>query len=340
MSGTIRIILPGLFDLPLAELGNAFITGQLPWLNRLLRFADPVPNRAHSIDAMLKQALLARPSTPELDSSLPLAQACNPDPACSDDHLLLFEAVHLRPDLHSAVLLPIEKNAENLTDIDNIINDLREIFKADCDITVVTSGLFLMRLHAFSAPVHYPHILSVLGKSANPYIEQSRAILPWYRLLNEMQMYLHQHAINETRLRAGKLALNSLWFWGGGAGLASLESERGWFADDWLLNRFAAHLGLQPRGLDELTAESLASNPLVIDLRLLEVLKAIRVDALDELLYAIDLHLLEPLMRAAAARGDSLWLSCGFDFDFELKPGAGLKFWRRRRTLGDFGNDA
>lgn len=38
----------------------------------------------------------------------------------------------------------------------------------------------------------------------------------WAVRLNELQMLLHQHPVNEARDAAGKLPVNSLWLWGGG----------------------------------------------------------------------------------------------------------------------------
>lgn len=37
-----------------------------------------------------------------------------------------------------------------------------------------------------------------------------------HRLLGELQMALHDHAVNRSRENAGGRAVNSLWFWGGG----------------------------------------------------------------------------------------------------------------------------
>jgi hypothetical protein len=32
-------------------------------------------------------------------------------------------------------------------------------------------------------------------------------------------------------------------------------------------------------------------------------------------------------------------LRAGYEFDFELKPSAGMKFWRRHKTLSSWTND-
>ena len=329
MSWKIQLILPGLFDLPLSELAPGLIADNLPALNRILRLASPRPNPAFSIDAILRRALALDESTP----GLPLAQACAPPTQPKSSRLLLFQAVHLRPDLHSAIIAPIQHDREDLNDISIIISDLKDLFKVDCNIVEVDRGLFLMDLKAFDAPLHYPHILSVLGKIANPYIEQSRQHLGWYKLLNEMQMFLHQHEVNQGRGRRGLLPINSLWFWGGGERPAKIDNSLAWYCDDWLLNRFAESLGLAFEPLDNLVNLHPSGNAAVIDLRLLELLKTGTTTELDQLLLDIDDRLLQPLLRSVERDRKNLRLRAGYEFDLELAPGAKLKFWRRPRTL-------
>lgn len=333
MAGKIQLVLPGLLDLPLSELAPGLIADELPALNRMLRLASFRPNPAFSIDAILRQVLALEAPAEGSALGLPLAQACAPQPQPQGSRLLLFQAVHLRPDLYSAIIVPIAHSHENLNDIDIIINDLKELFKVDCDITAIDTGLFLMDLKAFDAPLHYPHILSVLGKIANPYIEQSRQHLGWYKLLNEMQMFLHQHEVNQEREHRGLLPINSLWFWGGGNLPEKIDASLAWYCDDSVLNRFAVSLDLTPAPLDDVTSLGPSSDAAVIDLRLLELLKTGATTELHQVLLDIDKRLLQPLLRTVERDRKSLCLRAGHEFDLELAPSAALKFWRRPRTL-------
>jgi hypothetical protein len=190
-----------------------------------------------------------------------------------------------------------------------------------------------MTLNELEAPTHYPHILSVLGKPANPYIEQSRDNLNWYKLLNEIQMFMHQHPVNDERGRSGRLPLNSLWFWGGGGLPRQYDGDLAWCCDDPTLNRFAESLGLMTLGLGELTDLDASSDVVCIDLRLLELLKTGVATELDQLLLDIEAGLLTPLLSIVDQKRKRLWLRAGFEFDFELTPAARLKFWRRPRNL-------
>ena len=334
MPTTVQLVLPGLFDLPLGELTPELLDNRLPHLNRLLRLATPRPNRAYTIDEMVKAVMGIEGS-----AGLPLAQAFGQSEIHQPEHLLLAQAVHLQAGLHSAVIVPIPSNKENIKDITLIINDLNELFKVDCDITAIADELFLVQLHACSAPTHFPHVLSVLGKTANPYIEQSRQFLHWHQLLNEIQMFMHLHEINGERIRRGLLPINSLWCWGAGALPPVLDATPNWYCDDPVLNQFARSLELKPEPCNGIAAIDIANDSVMIDLRLLELLKTGTTKDLDSLLLEIDSDLLKPLIQAVERHRCRLTVMAGYDANFELNPTARLKFWRPHMTLSHWLSD-
>ncbi|MCP4333288.1 MAG: hypothetical protein GY785_11585 [Gammaproteobacteria bacterium] len=323
----VQIILPGLFDLPLHELETDFVSKELPGLNRILGLATLHDNQAYSIDAIIQRAL-----TLESSPGLPMAQAFAEADEAEPARLILAEAVHLRADLHDAVVIPIPKTPDTIQDIEIIINNLNDAFKVDCDLSVIADSVFLLRLTGFDAPTLYPQVLSVLGKAVNPFIEQSRQVLPWYRLLNEIQMYMHQHPVNVERMRQGRLPINSLWFWGAGERPAIATRPR-WFCDDALLNRFAASLGLVVESCSGIGACADFSDTLIVDLRLLQWLKAGLDTNLDEILLDIERKLLAPVLQEFAKSRLTLHLRAGYRHDLELRPSAKIKFWRRPGSL-------
>ena len=328
MRPAVQLLLPGLFDLPADEVDPDFASRRLPGLNRLLRYAAPRASRRFTLDGMLRDSL-GLPGPPE--ASLPVAPAVLE----GDDGgggVLIAEAVHLRPDLNSALVLPIARNTRNSEDIDILINDLNELFKADCIFSATSGGSYLMRLSTLAAPDFYPHPLSAVGKPVNPYIEQSRSALPWYRLQNEIQMFLHQHDRNSARLRDGLLPVNSLWFWGGGE-RPQIVREGRWYCDDELLNRFARQLGLTVASTASFAAAAPADEPVtVLDLRLLRVLKGQQDAALEDLLLALEKEVVEP---ALSRRGADVVLRSGSSLDYVYGPRSQLRFWRREVTLAD-----
>ena len=61
------------------------------------------------------------------------------------------------------------------------------------------------------------------------------------QLISETEMWLFEHEANGARKAMGLPVVNGLWFWGGGAPLASLPEVQGWVAgDDLFFNAFAA----------------------------------------------------------------------------------------------------
>ena len=67
-----------------------------------------------------------------------------------------------------------------------------------------------------NVPVDHPAepISAVAGRRVDG--ELNGSALPLTRWLNEVQMFLHGHPVNERRETAGQPAINSLWLWGGG----------------------------------------------------------------------------------------------------------------------------
>lgn len=326
----ITCVIPGLFDLPFEEIGVEFLRGQLPCLNRLLGRSSPIANDAFSIDAILAEAL----GWPK-DTCLPMAAAIKPNNGAADGHTLLFQAIHLKPDIYNAVIIPILHDARFLDEISLLINALQEEFKVDFDTELLADGVFLLVLKDFAAPAIYPHPLSVLGKTVSPYMQQSRAILPWYQLINEMQMFLHLHPVNQRRLLDGLLTVNSLWFWGGGALDNRVDPALGWFSDDDLINRFAAGLGLTPAAISEFRCNAVADHALIIDLKLLGALKTGSGAALTDILLQLEASIFKPLLKCVGAGGQRLMIRAGSSHDFSFSGLSRFKFWRSDSSLLD-----
>jgi hypothetical protein len=328
----VQVLLPGLFDLPLEELDSELLRERLPNLNFILGRSTPRANQDYSIDALLARALL--PQTGDGGAGLAMASAFADDDQAGE-RLMLVKAIHLRADMHGAIAIPIPEEPQNIHDIDIIINDLSDYFKVDCDISSVVGGLYLLRLRHFDPPTHYPHPLSVLGKNVNSFIEQSRSVMPWYRLVNEFQMFMHQHPLNAQRLQQGRLPINSLWAWGAGAAPAATARPL-LYCDDPLLRRFGESLGMKLESCSKLQGDADLGDTLIVDLRLLQLLKAGDDARLDALLLEIENRLLKPLLQAQQRRPVPLLLRAAYRLDFALGARARFKLWRRPGSLLDW----
>jgi hypothetical protein len=154
-------------------------------------------------------------------------------------------------------------------------------------------------------------------------------------------MFMHQHPVNERRLRQGRLAINSLWAWGAGVPPDSppdCEIGPDWYCDDPVLNRFAGSLGMTVKPCASLAASNDLGHALIVDLRLLQFLKAGLESRLDQLLLDIERALVAPVVKSPARRSLPLLLRTGYRVDFVLNPGARFKFWRRPASLASWRN--
>ena len=92
-----------------------------------------------------------------------------------------------------------------------------------------------------TAPDFTTHPLpQVAGRAINECLPSGAESLRWNQILNEAQMLLHTHPVNQARETQGQPAINSVWLWGGGAvpALAPSPWDNIW-ADDALARGLA-----------------------------------------------------------------------------------------------------
>ncbi len=169
-------------------------------------------------DARLKEAFDVLPR-PNLPHGFPVA-ALTRDLDVGDAQIsawLRADPGFLRPDMASARLLACGDLGLTQAEADEFIKPLRTLFG---DLGVMISApspsrwyvemARETRLPPFSPPAN------VLGDDLFQHLPEGDLGRRWKHLLNESQTVLHNHPLNAERIRAGKLPVNTLWFWGGG----------------------------------------------------------------------------------------------------------------------------
>jgi hypothetical protein len=100
--------------------------------------------------------------------------------------------------------------------------------------------LFCVADQALDARTHDPEEL--LGQHIADYLPAGAAATRLRRLMSEIEMWLFEHAVNQTRLAGAAPAVSGLWLWGGGSALASLPPVEGWaVGDDPFFQAFGTH---------------------------------------------------------------------------------------------------
>jgi hypothetical protein len=80
----------------------------------------------------------------------------------------------------------------------------------------------------------------VLGRHIEEFLPSGADAARLQQLISETEMWLFEHEVNRARTQLDLPVINGLWFWGGGAPIASLPDVQGWTAgDDLFFNAFS-----------------------------------------------------------------------------------------------------
>lgn len=137
-------------------------------------------------------------------------------------HWLCADPVHLR--FHQERIILADAGAFDLDEVEAeaIIASLNSEFADVGEFHLGTARRWYLRLQDAgleefgNAAVNrnFEPISAVAGRLVDSELSDKKA--PLTRWLNEVQMFLHGHPINDHRQREGKPAINSLWLWGVG----------------------------------------------------------------------------------------------------------------------------
>lgn len=176
---------------------------------------------------------------------------------------LRADPAHVRPDINGARLLGTGSMLGlDANDAHALLPALRPLF-GDAGFTLDAphpTRWYLRlpreaRLPAFSTPD------VALGDDVFEHTPDTQEARRWRTLLSESQVVLHNHPHNAARLAAGKVAINSLWFWGGGVVPDhATASHPTLYSDDVLLHgvaRVGTLQAMQPHEFTDTSADAL-----------------------------------------------------------------------------------
>lgn len=186
-----------------------------------------------------------------------------------------------------------------------------------------------------------------VNRDIEAYLPQGDAALDWHRVINEAQMVLHEHAVNEAREARGAATVNSIWLWGGGTAPAiGRPLYHAAWSDDALIRSLAAAAGIARRDLPGngaawLTAADAADdNHLLVLDQLSEALRTGGIAAWREQLALFERDWMAPLASALRAGKitDITLVATNRDnlLEATLTPALWWRLWRRARPLASY----
>ena len=255
--------------------------------------------------------------------------AGNGDPG--GDSWLRADPVHLRMMRDRPVVVPAEALDLSRAEADALCAALNDHFAGTIEVRAIDPRRWCARIEkAFST-----NKVSALE-------EAGREVLTGDPLLNEIQMLLHAHPVNEAREARGEPPVNSLWLWGAGKTPKVTSTWSSVLADDPVAMGLARLAHARYSSLPASAAAWLERAP--EEGRHLVVLDALRVpaalgdvDSCKRNLDALERDWFAPVLRAL--RSGRIGMATVHVPDgpaaasFETVRGDLLRFWRRAKRL-------
>lgn len=259
--------------------------------------------------------------------------------AAVDGHWLCADPVHLR--FHHERIILADAGALELEDdeAEAIVAALNAEFADIGQFHFASARRWYLRLNTPVEHLAEP-ISAVAGRRVDSEISDKNATLT--RWLNEVQMFLHGHPVNERRQSEGKPVINSLWLWGGGR-LARPNPGR--FTAVWSDNPLAVGLARaagtpvhpRPAGLRAtLSLASPATSQLVVLDSLLPTVLYEDSEGWRETWQALESDWFSPLRGALGRQIEMLSIVAPTiygELNWSLHGRDRWKFWRQDRPL-------
>jgi hypothetical protein len=203
-----------------ADAPSTLRAARLPSLEKWLARADLVSMAGR--DSMQWLASAYGLALPPSVAAIALAGEGAPQ----DGTWMRADPVHLRIDhdylkLHDASILEVTREESEL-----LVAALQSHFGADgLEFRAAAADRWYVRLPEAEMP-HTTPLEHALGRDVFGLLPNQRAgagrRINWRSALTEAQMVLAAHEVNAAREAAGKLAINSVWFWGEGSAAGKL----------------------------------------------------------------------------------------------------------------------
>jgi hypothetical protein len=254
--------------------------------------------------------------------------------------------VHLRLEGGRLVLADSGTFSLSQQEADSLTDSLNAHFSAD------GLSLYPLRpdrwyLRAETAPaLETTGLAAAAGRSIDTLLPRGGDAQIWRTRLNEMQMLLHGHAVNEARENAGELPINSVWPWGGGRLSDEVAAP---FDALWSRDPFAAGLAqaahIATRNLSEGAAGMLRDsasegNTLIVLDQLRGAARYGDAHGWHEALQQLECDWFAPLLAALRQERIGMLtlhaLGPAGALAAEVTRGDLRRFWRRVKPLADY----
>ena len=336
----IHLVIPGLLW-SAVSLTNPAAGLELPALARLLGLGQRRVRDFEPLDRQLARILGLAPGADD-EAPLPLAalrhlgEHSGPvEEGSTDGGWLCADPVNLS--FAREHLLLNDFPADELTgpEVEALIGTLNDVFHDLGRFEACTSTRWYLRLAKPTSATLFP-LHDVIGRPIRHFLPEGDDARLWQRTMNEAQVLLHNHPVNQAREAAGRRPANSLWFWGAG------KLDRGPIAPppavqslDPLARGLARAAAVEPMPPD--VASALQHDTIVVLDTLLPAARQLDLDAWRANLADLERDWFAPLATALRdGRLQTLTLTAPGDrhtVELGVRSSDRWKFWRKPLTF-------
>ena len=191
------------------------LEGDLAYINQHALCRLVAMGKSHMLNQPIS-ALICQRFAVEAQPDYPLAAlASDVDNSPSVAYYLQADPVHLVMQRDAFSLSDPSTLVITQAELQTLCAVLNQHFMSDGLIFEVTNKTLLLRL-ASVPKISTTLPEKVVGRNVYVYLPQGADASYWNKVVNEIQMLLHEHPLNQQREMAGLPVINSLWLSGGG----------------------------------------------------------------------------------------------------------------------------
>ena len=150
-------------------------------------------------------------------------------------------------------------------EIEDLCDALNKAFKSDTQKFVLNhEGRLFIELTR-RPQIKTTSIVHIKPQSINLFMPQGEEAMSWHAFMNEIQMFLFDHPINQDRIRRGLLSPNSIWFSGGGLLPQSIQNPYTTIFSNasFLKKALSIDAQISPQTLDKVHQDNINSNTFI-----------------------------------------------------------------------------
>jgi len=308
------------------------LVGDLPGLGHLLTRAQRQPVASHGDEAAVFRAFgVDGPPWPVAA----VTRAGEADGlAPGQRHWLRADPVHLRVDMTQARLFGDCALALEADEARALVETLNAHFAQDgLQFEAPAPGRWYLSSDTPAAFEAYTP-MEVAGRNVQLFLPRGDDAPRWRTRLTEIQMLFHDAGVNRARERAGRLPVNSVWPWGGGAAPAVRAFDGQVVADDPLARGLAALAGMhvQPLPGDAAALALPRGTTVAVESGVREPLVHGEIEAWMEALGRLESRWFRPLLpRLRAGELRSLVIDPAGPVRYRVTRRTLRRFWRTSR---------